>query len=677
MQAMGDLLDPKEGKGMVDAIVKKWSRKYVYIVRYLETTETKEHRYQVIFSKPTKELPVPIAVVQVYFSICARSKEITYKFENSNLQHKLDMTVQPRAMESWIDRMLGDKMAVRKMKDLTTAFEATRLEEAEEDETEGAEEEAELKEAEDKEKEKEKKKEKEKEALKEKEVQDEEEDEDAVDPEKHFIGGKSATQMPFVEVLSHIFDAADEEEEGRLTHKEVADLLFATPMDLCIWDIRMLLRRAEEHESGTIRFGPFVAQAPAVIEELKARRLAFDKRYPDPLEIPDDAIELCFGEEIAQSESELKPIFEAADPSQEGRLGRHIFKKSLEKKAERFSPQEISMLMQLTAENENSEVPYEGTRDLLEELRFDAFLNATVETDPKGLFAHLLEVLESVWRQESEGDQAGVAMGRDGRIPVYIARETLLRARLLTVSRFQIHTVLCITPSSKDGTMNARQFLQYAVTLIAFMFDRTKLVEQADAIRSEAVAAAERAEQEEFTALTSGKAAKGGGEEDEEEGEEEKASCTDENVQKTLERACNLAESGSNRGTIAWEAFLSVLWGDGQERKFADLKVSDLGLREAELRGFLCEALVDNGELVYSDHIKTWVPIIFEMRNAKVFNQLLDLTWGAESGPQALIDFDEMSAGIPESAFAFLEEGGEEGLSEGSGSEESDESDDD
>jgi hypothetical protein len=45
--------------------------------------------------------------------------------------------------------------------------------------------------------------------------------------------------------LANIFDAADEDGEGLLTHKEVADLLYATPLGLEDWDIRWVYVRVE------------------------------------------------------------------------------------------------------------------------------------------------------------------------------------------------------------------------------------------------------------------------------------------------------------------------------------------------------------------------------------------------------------------------------------------------
>merc|ERR1711871_905761 len=65
--------------------------------------------------------------------------------------------------------------------------------------------------------------------------------------------------------------------------------------------------------------------------------------------------------------------------------------------------------------------------------------------------------------------------------------------------------------------------------------------------------------------------------------------------------------------------------------------VQQCQLSEAELRGFIAEADIDErDEIGYVDHIKMWVPIIFELRKSRVYDSILAKDWGL--GNENLID---------------------------------------
>ena len=54
-------------------------------------------------------------------------KTVYFQFENESLVHRLDYTMQPGQYERWVDRILGNKLRVRKMLHLGTEFEYTRF----------------------------------------------------------------------------------------------------------------------------------------------------------------------------------------------------------------------------------------------------------------------------------------------------------------------------------------------------------------------------------------------------------------------------------------------------------------------------------------------------------------------------------------------------------------------
>merc|ERR1719321_1055899 len=89
-----------------------------------------------------------------------------------------------------------------------------------------------------------------------------------------------AQSLRLAELLANVFDAADESDEGLLTHKEVADLLYATikELELPPWDIQVLLGAAHENSDGLIEYKPFVQIAPDTVEALRSRRRAFAER---------------------------------------------------------------------------------------------------------------------------------------------------------------------------------------------------------------------------------------------------------------------------------------------------------------------------------------------------------------------------------------------------------------
>jgi hypothetical protein len=90
-------------------------------------------------SKPHLVKPIPEGTVKVFFSLIERSLGdplIEFNFENESLKHKLDSTMRTNMFEvilscqlsfqSWIDRVLENKLKIKSLLHLGTEFEYTR-----------------------------------------------------------------------------------------------------------------------------------------------------------------------------------------------------------------------------------------------------------------------------------------------------------------------------------------------------------------------------------------------------------------------------------------------------------------------------------------------------------------------------------------------------------------------
>eukprot|EP00439_Symbiodinium_sp_Y106_P022173 s88_g2.t1 len=295
-----------------------------------------------------------------------------------NVQHEVGgQSLAPGMYERWLDRIIGDKLQVRQLHDLATSFEQTRLVPPP--------------------------------MHVEEEVLGQSVDHQDVSGTKgvtessqegEVVAGPTAERekLDLSTLLANIFDAADEENEFELRHKEVADLLYATPLSLTDWDIKLLLTTATEFETGRIEYKPFVQAAPEIIGALRQRRAAFEERRRTALEetpVTMEAIELCFGEEIEEVARTMREAFGQVDPAGQGTLTRHEFRTCLMSKLERLSLQEVQMLMQMCREDEQGNVLYEEFPMLLQRLRIDALHNALVETDVGMLRMHLILLARS------------------------------------------------------------------------------------------------------------------------------------------------------------------------------------------------------------------------------------------------------------------------------------------
>jgi hypothetical protein len=266
-------------------------------------------------------------------------------------------------------------------------------------------------------------------------------------------------------------------------------------------------------------------------------------------------------------------------------------------------------------EDDFGQVVYEDFVPLLQQLRIDALHNAAVETDTGSLMMHLLLVAKTV------SSQAGI---EDNVLPIWDLRTVLKNADQLCLSRMQIHVILSILHPDERGDVELEYFLRVCCTVIPQMFDTTAFVEKAHTIAKERAELVAKQEMEELQGITSGGLSpKRRGEE--EDAEENQANAPDRDaVEKELMRIGSQAdEKHSPRPTLDQRKFLDCMRSDS---------VASCQLSEAELRGFIAEAeIIAGGEIAYVDHIKTWVPIIFELRKSRIYDAVLKEDWGCNA----------------------------------------------
>jgi len=614
-------LTVEDAIALVEAEVQKWNcNNYMHITRAVSKPVVKNPNLpppkksgqeqdleedtvmelETIFSKPTQEKPVPISVVCVFFYLDLKTRELSYQFEQENVQHRVGgQSLAYGKFELWLDRIIGDKLQVRQFHDLATPFESTRLAPPEVVEAEA-----------------------------EVEVEEVVEQEEVVQQKAKTYAQQQSDQekLPMGTLLSNIFDAADEDEELELMHKEVADLLYATPLGLADWDIKLLLTTTHELETGKIQYKPFVRAAPQIIQALLKRRAAYQAREQPNMQVTHEAIDLCYGEEIEEIARAAREAFALVDTGGQGTLSRHEFRSCLTSRSERFSMQEVQLLMQMCKEDDFGQVPYDDFTILLEQLRIDSLHNALVETDVESLRVHLILLLRREGLPET-----------DPVLPVWKFRNVLLGADQLCLSRMQIHVILSIVHPSEQGEVDVEYFLRVVCTVIPYMFDAATFMEKASTIQKEKADALAKAELEELQGLTSSLSTKR--QKGEEEEEDVQANAPDRDaVEKALIHNCSqYDEKHRPQPTLHIKKFMEAMHHES---------VQQCQLSDAELRGFVAEADIDErSEIQYVEHIKMWVPIIFELRKSRVYDNILAKDWGV--GAESLIDLAEYESQFP------------------------------
>jgi len=618
---------------LVEQLVKRWNKSYVYDIRHIGKSPSGDTEHlEAIFSAPLEKAPVPQCVVHVFFKILD-GRELTYTFESQTVEHKL-RNGHARKFEMWLERLLKDKLLVRQNQDMSTPFENSRMKEPTYIEDAPKEEKLRIDSKSDSD-----------EDSKEKEI----EDEPVYGPlatkagVKRFVGAmferatvdlvktkegsrqqKFADNRALLSYLSNIFDAADEDSELFLTHKEVRDLLHSTALGLAEWDILLLLTTAgEDQDTGLIEYRPFVLIAPDIIETLQQRRLQYKARNLPTCLVSQEAVELCYGEEIEETNKQMRDQFSRiwfeGTIKRDGVIHRTQYRQCLRRKPERFTPQEIQMLMQMVPEDDAGFVKIDDIAPYLIHLRMNALHNAMVETDVAALRVHLILLIRADHITQYE-------------MTIWQLRSVLLNADQLCLSRMQVHVLLSIVRPNEFGWVDVRYALQVLCTVIPMFFDTQAFVDKATKTAKELQAAQELAELEELRGI------QGGGKRDEIVDEEEDHMPDKDAVEKALIHVGNLFATDRAQSSMELPGFLQALWHES---------IQQVGLQVHEIRGFIAEAQFNEyGFVQYQDHIRLWVPIIFQLRKSKWYESILSQDWSGKGTPK-LVDLSVYDSTFP------------------------------
>jgi len=149
------------------------------------------------------------------------------------------------------------------------------------------------------------------------------------------------------------------------------------------------------------------------------------------------------------------------------------------------------------------------------------------------------------------------------------------------------------------------------------------------------VIAQAKAELEELQGLTGGIGAKKNL--DAEEEQDDKANAPDRDaVEKALIHTGNIYDD-KKHNTLEVNQFLAMMKNE---------TVLQCQMSESEVRGLIAEAVIDaDGEINYVDHIKTWVPLIFELRKSRVYDSVLAKDWGTDA--YHLVDLNPYEVAFP------------------------------
>jgi hypothetical protein len=248
-------------------------------------------------------------------------------------------------------------------------------------------------------------------------------------------------------------------------------------------------------------------------------------------------------------------------------------------------------------------VHIEDLGDQLEHLRMEALLNSLVETDVASIRAHLLERFRAV------------GVSPDGNLKVWKLRTAVLQAEQICLSRLQIHALFCLAEPDEYGDVDLVTYMGSLSVVIPHMCDAKVFVETAERLQSEHADATRRNENAELAALganTVDQLRQEDGEEKHQENEVDQ-----ETVERTLIQVFSVLDKEHN-GLLAPETIWNVLSSGG------DAQVQALSLSEFETNGLAAEmALDENGLVVYHEHVRRWVPVIFEVRKSPLLGGYL------------------------------------------------------
>lgn len=641
-------LSAEEGLVLVQTIVDTWTKLYEPVIQFSgRRFEDDALLYTVLFSMPTAKRPVPVSVLHVYFTIVKNadnSPTITAHFAQGDLKHQFSVvdedgkhklghsaSLGKGKFEKYVNRLIEEKTMCLDYEDLRTDFERTRLIPPEtgnesddswddnDDNEEPTQSPVSL-------------------VVKAPDggqvrrlsigaIYAESakaglatlvtEDDKNIAMALRNAGLPCYEKLSFAQLLFNIFDATDENDEGMLQHHEIQSLLIKTfaneQLGLKHWDMRVVTSTVHENEEGKIEYKLLVQEAPEIIESLRARRGKFEKAYPDRANFDEEqmmngegaiyeAVKLLYGDELSKS-CELIEALEAHDPegTKDGMMSRNAFELALLSNPHRFSPQEIVMIMQFMPQSDNGNMVPTLTknltfRDIYARLRCYQLHNGLVEGDTETLRTHLIILLRRNGLTEDEV------------MPLHVLKNVLLQADQLNLSRMQIHILLGLQLPNFDGLCSAEDFLTICASVIPRFFDPQIFLETAEEVKEELKAQQREREKRELAALSG----------TQEGGEEEQVKAVDcrAEFEKALIRLCQSLDE-QRRGVLPLNTLLKALTSDWD-------KDIEGGLSKCESNALCAEIHPDeNAEVAYVDHVRTWIPILIELRQNKAYQKYL------------------------------------------------------
>lgn len=280
-------------------------------------------------------------------------------------------------------------------------------------------------------------------------------------------------------------------------------------------------------------------------------------------------------------------------------LKRRYIRDCLSAVPERLSPQEAQRIMQMLTEDDSGFLHIDDLVDRLEALKTQALLNALVECDQTSLRTHLVLRFRKI------------GLTPEGKVKVWNAKQALLEADQVCLSRLQIHMLLCFTDPSvrpnRAGDVDVQAFLAICSVVIPHMNDAKIFVDTAERLQAETAEAIRRNENAELAALGAARVSSLGNEGEEKSQEND---VDQETVERTLIQVFSLSDdTHRSPPTLPPETIFNLLMVAN------DPQVASCQLSEFELTGLAAEATLDvNGQVPYIEFVKRWVPIIFELR---------------------------------------------------------------
>lgn len=269
---------------------------------------------------------------------------------------------------------------------------------------------------------------------------------------------------------------------------------------------------------------------------------------------------------------------------------------------ERLSPQEAMRLLQMLPEDEDGFIMVDELEEHLEHLRTEAMLNALVESDVLSLRTHL------VLRFRHLG------LAEDGKMSLWIIKQALLQADQVCLTRLQIHCLLCQAEADVFGNVDIAKFLGMCCVIIPHMFDARLFAVTAEHLIQEHADNMRAAENAEMAAL--GAASKT--QVNQEEEAEVKVDVDSDTVEKMLLQVIALNDDiHRTPPALPAQSIYNILQSNERE-------VQGTQLSTFELTGLLAEMDENDGVVPYVEHIKKWVPIIFEQRKNRLLGRYLE-----------------------------------------------------